>query len=104
MSYDNQVDIWMLGCAAYHLLTGEALFSPVTAEGDSNHLAQMRALTGDRIKTPIALKSKRREEFFTDTGAFKGSIQDTSLYARLTASGNFAKANMQQRLLFSNAK
>lgn len=83
---DAKTDIWMLGCATYHLLTGMPLFPQ--GLDDTEHLARILAITGDFFKTSTAQNSKRVDEFFDADGYFKHPIPDTSLEAEVRGAGN----------------
>ena len=84
--FNTKVDIWMLGCAVsilfttflhrltylpqtYQLLTAEPLVPSTITEDDNDQLGWVMAMTRDFIKETIALKSERRDEFFTDDGS-----------------------------------
>ncbi|KAF8062442.1 kinase-like domain-containing protein [Lyophyllum atratum] len=85
IEYDTKVDIWMLGCATYHLLTGKPLFPDGLTE--TEHLARMYAIAGDVFSTAMATKSKRQNEFFNAVGYFDHPRPDTSLQAELAGTG-----------------
>jgi len=89
----------MLGCATYQLLTGEPLVpSNITeeADDDNDQLGWIMAMASDRIKESMALKSKHRDEFFTDEGIFFEDIPETDLKAALKASGKVAEQDIPE--------
>ena len=63
----QKVDIWMLGCAAFLLLTGESLFSP-ESQSDADHLARIAQLTGESFDAVVWKESSRYDEFFDQSG------------------------------------
>lgn len=90
---DAKADIWMLGCATYHLLTGTPLFSQ--GLNDIEHLARILAITGDSFKIATAQKSKRLSEFFDADGYFEHPIPDTNLEAALRGAGTIPEKDVQ---------
>ncbi|PPQ79030.1 hypothetical protein CVT25_002339 [Psilocybe cyanescens] len=86
-SYDTKVDVWMIGCAAYHLLTGAPLVHPEQTEDEGDHLAWIQAMVQDRFKREIALKSPVRECFFAEDGRFVEEIPEDTLKSRFVTSG-----------------
>ncbi|KAF8056956.1 kinase-like domain-containing protein [Lyophyllum atratum] len=92
MEYDTKVDIWMLGCATYHLLTGKPLFPDGLSE--TEHLARMYAIAGDVFSTAMATKSKRQNEFFNAVGYFDHPRPDTSLQTELAGTGCVAEEDI----------
>jgi len=99
-SFDNKIDIWMLGCATYQLLTGQPLVAPDVTEDDSEQLGWVMAMAGDRVKETIALKSARRDEFFNADGIFDDDVPDTNLKAELTTSGKLAAQDIPEAVKF----
>ncbi|KDR85808.1 hypothetical protein GALMADRAFT_234899 [Galerina marginata CBS 339.88] len=98
--FNIKTDIWMLGCATYQLLTGEPLVPAAIAEDDNDQLGWVMGLTRDRIKEAIALKSKNRDDFFTDEGIFFEDIPETDLAAALKASGKVAEQDIPETVKF----
>ncbi|KAH9474487.1 Serine/threonine-protein kinase SRPK [Psilocybe cubensis] len=86
-SYDSKVDIWMLGCAVYQLLTGDPLVLPEKTEDEGDHLAWIQAMVQDRFKRELAIRSPVRECFFAEDGFFIEDIPEDTLESRFASSG-----------------
>jgi len=99
-AFNIKVDTWMLGCAAYQLLTGEPLVPSKMTEDDNDQLAWMMAMAGDCVNKTMALESERRDEFFYEDGIFIDDIPETNLTAALTASGKVAEQDIPEIVEF----
>ena len=66
-SLTQKVDVWMLGCATFLLLTGESLFSP-EPQSDADYLARITQLTGESFDAVVWKGSSRYDEFFLQSG------------------------------------
>jgi hypothetical protein len=74
----------------FELLTGRWLFHPEAGETwrvEDDHLAKMAELTGDDFSDKILTKSRKRDEYFDQTGwcifPFDVSLFDITLFAHL---------------------
>ena len=66
-SLTQKVDVWMLGCATFLLLTGESLFSS-EPQGDIDYLAGITQLTGETFDAVGWKESSRYDKFFLQSG------------------------------------
>lgn len=73
-SWDEKVDIWLVGCMAHELLTGEPLFRheamsepAAIADPDEAMLYQMMSFTGEDISPEQLNVSKNASMWFEET-------------------------------------
>ena len=66
-SLTQKVNVWMLGCATFLLLTGESLFPP-EPQGDTDYLARIKQVTGKTFDTVVWKELSRYNEFFLQSG------------------------------------
>ncbi|KIM41668.1 hypothetical protein M413DRAFT_27272 [Hebeloma cylindrosporum] len=75
---NQRVDVWMLGCPTFLLLTGEQLFTP-EPQDDADHLARIMKLAGETFDPAICKESTRHDEFFLASGQPKFELSDGNL-------------------------
>lgn len=72
--FNENCDIWSIGCIVYELLSGNTLFDPdkkAKMSVDQDHLYNIISLLG-KIPTELVDKSKKRNVFFKENGLLKG--------------------------------
>ncbi|KAF5323173.1 hypothetical protein D9619_013736 [Psilocybe cf. subviscida] len=101
-SFDTKVDIWMLGCAAFELISGEPLVPPEKTEDEGDQLAWLQAMTKDVIKREMALRSPDgvRQCFFADNGFFVEEIPEDSISSRLANIPSLTPEDRQEAARF----
>ncbi|KAF8955829.1 kinase-like domain-containing protein [Flammula alnicola] len=84
LPYSLKVDVWMLGCATYYMLTGKPLVPEEKAADDGVMLGWLIAMSGGRIPPEVALKSKKAE-YFNELGTFKLEIPMETLQSQISS-------------------
>jgi len=87
LPYSSKVDVWMLGCTTYQMLTGKPLVPEDKAADDGVMLGWLIAMSGGRITSDMALKSKLRTEYFDENALFKLGIPEETLENQISSSG-----------------
>jgi len=103
--YNQNCDIWSVGCIIYELLTGEILFDPGKNKRfnrDRHHIYDIICLLG-KIPDDILNNSNRKCDFFKHNGLLKGidSLQYKPLYKLLTEKLSTKSDFNQEQLLLT---
>jgi serine/threonine-protein kinase SRPK3 len=82
--YNENCDMWSIGCLIYELLTGEILFDPhkkARINTDRDHVHKMVSILG-KIPDHLLQKSEKRDTFFREDGLLKNinKIEFTPLH------------------------
>ncbi|KAG2040023.1 hypothetical protein BDR03DRAFT_980352 [Suillus americanus] len=68
-------NIWTLGCMTFELLTGSSLFNPHAGQTwsiEDEHLVKTVQMTGESFSEKILAKSRKRNEYFDESGLLMG--------------------------------
>ena len=75
--FNENCDVWSIGCMTYELLTGKILFDPYKSKKfnrDRHHLYDIQCTLG-LIPQKVLDNSKKRRHFFRNNGLIKGKHQ-----------------------------